>query len=911
MLALDVVEGLSGRQCPGVFKLLLNHINATGSPEEKYKLAHRTIFRALLPYLVAYYYSIYKSKHLKVSQINRYMSSLRRPTDGTWVKLTKELAVFLEREFPSSYANLLFAPINSEQCHSMQSLVCFFRNEKDPFTIENKELTVIDFLEWALWYRNTFEHHFIDAVYLENVADLMAKAVGEMLTIFLPILETDLLFCVSVEESERKTIMVAKYLNNDLHTMVSIEYDSNIVDEENLYFLVGLPIRILPFVIFRDSYLVFYSGLDERGHCQYDNFITQKTIKVSSIGKSLPEIFEFDENVNFHDISVNVQTASCGIIHNLPKPTYKEFYGRKEIIQRILSALQHPKTFLITIDGIGGVGKTATVLKTCHDRIVSCTEQKRMFDYVVWISAKDVELTPKGVESIKVKFEVLEQLLDVILKMSGFLGDYGRFEKETKIAKVLNILDLMGPTLIVLDNLESLKNPEEIWEFLRATPLSTKALITSRHRIGYGEDVINMDRLSEEDSKLLLSEQLTLQSVSLKPQQIKDILSLVLGIPLAIKNIVGQIAVGRSPSNIINRLKEGVHDIQKFCFEGTFAGLSDDHKRVIYAISVMKAEPDFDEVQYISQIPPSKLEELIGDLKQVSLVWEDESEGRKVFKLDALTRLYGDPILERDTLLREEIHGRMLQLYEDYRLAKEVRVEMEKFRKIERLPVSNRIAAQLGDVAYRYAENKVYDRAEEYFEKAIKANPQEAYVWLMRAESAVNNLNDIKSAREYYQKAVDLNPHLTILKSWAEAEKNNGEYRASVKVLKMILEKEPNNAHYRYQLGYCYWAISQECNMRAKSDVNRAQRERAYSERNDMALEAYGCLKEAFLPSEGLYGWHNVRTAHVAAKCLARLQRFKDALEMVEKGLRFDTNDQQLLDFRKWLQMRPEVSEVS
>jgi len=45
--------------------------------------------------------------------------------------------------------------------------------------------------------------------------------------------------------------------------------------------------------------------------------------------------------------------------HNLPPQPYKKFFGRQDSIDKILETLINGGTFIASIDGVGGIGKTA------------------------------------------------------------------------------------------------------------------------------------------------------------------------------------------------------------------------------------------------------------------------------------------------------------------------------------------------------------------------------------------------------------------------------------------------------------------------------------------------------------------------------------------------------------------------
>ena len=47
------------------------------------------------------------------------------------------------------------------------------------------------------------------------------------------------------------------------------------------------------------------------------------------------------------------------IEHNLPPQPYKKFFGRQYSIDKIMETLIKGGTFIASIDGVGGIGKTA------------------------------------------------------------------------------------------------------------------------------------------------------------------------------------------------------------------------------------------------------------------------------------------------------------------------------------------------------------------------------------------------------------------------------------------------------------------------------------------------------------------------------------------------------------------------
>src|SRR5690606_38517610 len=77
---------------------------------------------------------------------------------------------------------------------------------------------------------------------------------------------------------------------------------------------------------------------------------------------------------------------------NLPRRPY--FVGREPEMQTILQSLNpNSRTFIVGIEGIGGVGKSALAIEVSY----RCIEAE-LFESVIWISAKESVLTLHGIE---------------------------------------------------------------------------------------------------------------------------------------------------------------------------------------------------------------------------------------------------------------------------------------------------------------------------------------------------------------------------------------------------------------------------------------------------------------------------------------------------------------------------------
>ncbi|MBP1466187.1 tetratricopeptide repeat protein [Candidatus Chloroploca sp. M-50] len=253
--------------------------------------------------------------------------------------------------------------------------------------------------------------------------------------------------------------------------------------------------------------------------------------------------------------------------HNLPQRTYPEFIGRLDELEQLARLmLPHPRSrhFVITIDGIGGVGKSALALELAYGyrkHYHSIPEEER-FAAIVWVSAKRTLLTASGIQQRRQSFNTLDDLfreVATVLEQPSIV-QAPLHERRSLVEHAL----AAQRTLLIVDNLETVDD-DELLSFLRELPDPTKALLTTRHRIDIAY-ALRLTGMPRADALKLMQVEGAAKGVQLTAPAMDDLERRTGGVPLAIQWSIGLMSMGLSVEAVLRRLGQGQSDIARFCF---------------------------------------------------------------------------------------------------------------------------------------------------------------------------------------------------------------------------------------------------------------------------------------------------------------------------------------------------------
>ena len=310
------------------------------------------------------------------------------------------------------------------------------------------------------------------------------------------------------------------------------------------------------------------------------------------------------------------------VYHNLPQPDYGRFVGRKEEIKQIYSILRpypHSQSHLVTIDGIGGIGKSSLALEMAwryvqnYDRI----SVEERFDAIIWTSAKRNVLTASGITN---RNQAIRSIGDIFTAIAITLQreDIPRSDRSAQTEIVRNVLQRQR-TLLIVDNLESVDD-EDVVTFLRELPAPTKAIVTTRHRIDVAY-AVRLTAMPWTDAERLIGQECAKKNVKLTEQEKNDLYHCAGGLPLAIVWSIAQTSQGYLPTTVLNRLSKPAEDIARFCFEEGIQHINGKPAlELLFALSLFATDATRDALGFVANLSEWDRDQGLAQLEQLSFI---------------------------------------------------------------------------------------------------------------------------------------------------------------------------------------------------------------------------------------------------------------------------------------------------
>ena len=241
----------------------------------------------------------------------------------------------------------------------------------------------------------------------------------------------------------------------------------------------------------------------------------------------------------------------------LDLPPMVQLFGIEPILNQLLDKVVAPQApWVVCIDGIGGIGKTALA-----NALVRHSRISGHFHNLAWVSAKQQSFSPvMELRTLPGPALQVGDLIDRLLKQLDSSAS-SSLPPEQRKALLFQLIK-KASHLIVVDNLETVIDYEALLPLLVKLANPSKVLITSRHRLQNYEGVsggYSQLELNLADTLRLIKYEAEVKGITAvadaSDDQLTSIYDVVGGHPLALKLIVGQMEILPLP-HILNGLKQ-------------------------------------------------------------------------------------------------------------------------------------------------------------------------------------------------------------------------------------------------------------------------------------------------------------------------------------------------------------------
>jgi tetratricopeptide (TPR) repeat protein len=380
---------------------------------------------------------------------------------------------------------------------------------------------------------------------------------------------------------------------------------------------------------------------------------TNQKVGIKNVQQVLKAAYAAEQPVEQPPTGIPQSAKQPAIFNHLPAPTCTRFVGRSADLDRLMELLSPDHAaHLITISGIGGMGKTSLALEAAQ-RCFAASQKPIRADYIprfemfLFVSAK---LSHLGLTGLIPRLDPARSLTDILLELADALDiDVSGLDQREQMRRLRKELQ-QKRTLLIVDNLETVENQRDVLGFLTDLPRSVKVILTTREQRGYSE--LPLTALTEQDTLSLIKYETEARKLALTRDQQQELCKATCGVPLALNYVMGQLQSGYKFGSIVNGIGQPTHQVAQYCFEAI--------------VQPMRGKPPHQILMALALLPAPVLEAAlvevaIPEAQQVASTALDEL--RDLMLVEQIDCRYGgSSVLVRQTEYRYRMHP-MTQKY--------------------------------------------------------------------------------------------------------------------------------------------------------------------------------------------------------------------------------------------------------
>ena len=717
------------------------------------------------------------------------------PTFAKWIKLQelcREELSELGDQYTLNFNKKIYENFDAKSATQARKILIEIHNLKNNNNFSPpRHIEKIKFLEQIRLDRNRRCHHWDDNKKLlplvkSGIRDFIIEVIEELFKdINIEILKIDAikLDCIEVvsninHNAERKSLKKTD-ITPDLGKIYVI-YN----EQENL-FLYGT--NLIHFD--NESNRIFIYSECDKLKTTYENVpLIGAYENISLQTKGLLSIFGLskeDVEINSNLITLSQKFGDIkifnSIIHNLPKPS--PYYVKREKLEgKLIQKLLHRRHETTMLNGGGGYGKTELAKKVIWNVLnreyPNETLEKLKFEYIIWITGKITYFEYGQITETEQSFNTLEDLLDCVLYVTNH-SDLIKNSLDYKKKVVISILSGIKSSLLILDNLETVSEKKEIWDYFdelsNEVTSEIKIIVTTRVSGNYPYQTLNVEPMTHDESRQLILEQLERFDITDKygnENAINEIIRLSAGAPLLILYIVQLLRSGYNIDELKNNMSEGYDKALNFICKYQWDDLTNDAKKLLIAISIAGGKISFAQAKTMCSYNDTIFQAAKEKLKKWSFVIDDELVNSILAILPPINRFVSNESYSHHPDIENELKKRWQWISKGEKSDKDN--PSSSVLDSEDIAIKN-----IFQNADRLIRIGAISEAYNWYQQAISQFPESHIAWRTIGDFEFKNVDEEKG-RQSFKKSIELNPNdpvtFTSLAFWeGEVGKNKNE----------------------------------------------------------------------------------------------------------------------------------------